>query len=1070
MRDPAHRRTIPYHTKLSVELSNYRERTVTKRKLFGKALDWMLRNPLAVILGVALVSIFFAVQLPNLTFRTSIYELVIEDLPANLRYSEFKRVFGSDEIIRVVVKTESVFDAATFAKIESLAEALAAIEGVGRVISLPGIKKALDPQGNWDLDRLAAVVGPVALFQRNLISDDHRTTALTLVLNEAADREQVIEDVDSLIQNAPRAVSLYQIGMPLVAQSLTQFTEKDFLRLPPLTFALIAILLLLLYRSATCLVLPLLSVSLGLVWTFGLMALTEIPISMLLMIVPVFLLAVGTAYCLHIVSEYMDKAAGAASRLEAVRETFSIISPPTALAVATTIIGLGSLMVNRITAIREFALFACFGIFGLLIILLTFFPAALSLLPLPRPAEKPVGNRPGLMDRILDTVADINLHHKKVTLPIIAAIVVFCGAGIFRLQVQTNPVGFFKKETLVSRHFHDIYRDLSGSFPIHVSMQGQENDYFERPENIAEIARAQKFFETLPGVDKTISFADYAKLVNYVINRFQPEYYALPREGFEVRTVMNNYKSVLGQEMFARFMNSQRNRANIVLLTHTTSSREFLENRDRILAHVGTDFSKHLIWDVTGFGIVVSESSHQLTEGQIKSLSLTMALVFGIMLLLFLSWKAGLMAIAPNIFPIIVNFGLMGWFGVELSMATALIASVAIGLAVDDTIHYLVRLNRELRVDLDKKRALRAAIAKVGRPIIFTTLTVGIGFAVLTFSSFKPTAVFGYMMVITLLAALVGDLILLPSLMLNIELITLWDLVRNRLGKEPGEGIPLFKGLTRTQVQSVLLAKPLKPFERGAVLFRKGDSSDSMYALISGEVDILSPLTEDTSNPEYGTHKCINTLKSGDLLGEMGLLRNAPRSATVVATRPGELLQIDWKMIERLHWLYPPISQKFFRNLMNILCDRVERLTDSITDECFISRTCGYYPRTLFHDVLKKEVDRATQRRENLALGLFALVTPGNDPPLDETLIDEIFLKLDEVVTPAVRSSDTLGRWDLHTIALLMPATGNRRARTQCDRLQSSIDESVRRMAPYTTVGLKIYDLKSLPGLLEQDV
>ena len=128
----------------------------------------------------------------------------------------------------------------------------------------------------------------------------------------------------------------------------------------------------------------------------------------------------------------------------------------------------------------------------------------------------------------------------------------------------------------------------------------------------------------------------------------------------------------------------------------------------------------------------------------------------------FLSSKVGLVAIVPNLFPIIVNFGIMGWFGIELSMFTSLIASIAIGLAVDDTIHYLVRYNMEFRKELDDKKALRETLKHIGRPVIFTTLTISIGFSILAFSSFQPTAVFGIMMVITMLSALVGDLILLP--------------------------------------------------------------------------------------------------------------------------------------------------------------------------------------------------------------------------------------------------------------------------------------------------------------------
>ena len=148
------------------------------------------------------------------------------------------------------------------------------------------------------------------------------------------------------------------------------------------------------------------------------------------------------------------------------------------------------------------------------------------------------------------------------------------------------------------------------------------------------------------------------------------------------------------------------------------------------------------------------------------------------MFLMFLSGKVGLIALLPNCFPIIMNFGIMGWLGIPLSMSTGLIASIAIGLAVDDTIHYLYRYNREFKRDLDKNRALRDTIKHVGKPIIFTTLTISIGFFVLIFSHFNPTAIFGFLMVTTMLSALIGDLILLPTLMLRVELVTAWDLLK----------------------------------------------------------------------------------------------------------------------------------------------------------------------------------------------------------------------------------------------------------------------------------------------------
>ena len=790
----------------------------------------------------------------------------------------------------------------------------------------------MDVAGTWSMDKFYAVVSGADLFQRNLFSSDGKTTALTLVLHNEASPDDVIQRIRKLIADTSRELSLYQIGMPLVSEALAKYTEKDFSRLPPITFLLIAIILFCLFRKLRYILIPLTCVGFALVWTFGLMSLLHIPLSILTMIVPVFLIAVGTAYCLHIVSEYIACQKRANSPVGVTAMTFSRIAFPTFLAILTTIIGLGSLLVNRITMIQEFALFSCFGMVSLLTIVLTFLPAVLSILPISsRKQSEEIGTSP-LFQRYIDKVVELNLKHQKMTLPVIGVLVAICLIGIFRIRVETNPIGYFKEDTQVKQNFNDIYRHLSGSFPINVAMENPEADYFEDPIHLADIIRLQTFLEKLPGVDKTVSFADYLKLVHYALNKFEQPHYVLPQEGFEVRMAINNFATLLGEDMLTRFMTSDFSKTNILLLTHLSSSKEFLQIREKILAHVKDNFSKDLTWDVTGLGMTIAVSSHLLTDGQIKSLSITMVLVFGIMFALFLSFKVGLIAVIPNIFPIIVNFGIMGWFGIELSMVTSLIASVAIGLAVDDTIHYLVRYNREFKTDLDEKRAIKDTLTHVGKPITFTTITICVGFSVLLFSGFKPTAIFGVMMVITSLSALVGDLILLPSLIQHVEVVTLWDLLRLKLGKEPPEGIPLFKGLSRTQIHYVIMAGSLTKIGADEILFHKGDPSDSMYVVISGSMDVVDPVIDPDTGENFSRPILINQLKTGDILGEMGFLRMVPRSATVIATQPVELLKINRKMIRRLQWLYPPTAHKFFFNLMTLICDRLDRLTQRFSE------------------------------------------------------------------------------------------------------------------------------------------
>ena len=194
----------------------------------GQLLERMLQRPVAVILVVLLITALFAWRVPYLSFKTSIYDLIIEDLPETARYEAFKEIFGSDEIIRVVVKGENLFDAMTFKQLEALAETAEKIEGVRRVISLPGVKKAVDLSGKWELSKFSDVLDDVALFRKNLYSPDGKATILTLVLENEADPDAVIAAVKEMIAAAPASLSLYQIGMPLVSQALAQLTATGF--------------------------------------------------------------------------------------------------------------------------------------------------------------------------------------------------------------------------------------------------------------------------------------------------------------------------------------------------------------------------------------------------------------------------------------------------------------------------------------------------------------------------------------------------------------------------------------------------------------------------------------------------------------------------------------------------------------------------------------------------------------------------------------------------------------------------------------------------------------------------
>jgi len=992
-------------------------------------LRYVVDHPRRIIFLSLLITLLFAFQLPKLRFQTGIYDLVIEDLPQTALYKEFKKTFGSEEFILVVAKAHDVFQAGTFRQLTELSDKFSKIKGIRRVISLPGIKKAMDVTGSVSLKHFEEVIAPVTLFQKNLLSKDDTTTVFSLVLEDIKEKGDIIASLQKIIDEQHNGISLYQIGMPVVAEALARYTKNDFFRLPPITLAIIALVLFLFLRSIGKILVPLGSVLMGLVWTFGLMSLTGVPLSMLTMIVPVFLLAVGTAYCMYTFPAYLRATKEYPSPSEASFQCFSELGLPTFLAVLTTIIGLGSLLVSHIEAIQQFALFSCFGILSMFIIILAFLPAVLALLPLTGNSRSGFAETSrSLFAGLLDRIIDINIHSQKVTLPLLACIACLGLVGIFQIHVETNPVEYFKKSTAVHRHFFDISRDLAGSFPLNVEIDSGKEDFFEHADHLKQIEAIQSFLSTLPSVDKTISFLDYLKLVNYASNQYKKSAYALPDEDFEVRMLMNDFKGMLGEDMFRRFMGQNLSKLNILLRTHISSSSDFLKTQELINSYLHGHLPKNFTSQVTGIGMVISHTSRFLTRGQIKSLFLTLILIFIIMMVLFLSFKVGVVAMLPNLFPIIVNFGLMGWLNIPLSMVTSLVASIAIGLAVDDTIHYLVNYNKLFRIDLKKGEALRRTIQRVGSPIIFTSLTISLGFSVLLFSSFKPTAIFGLMMVVTMVSALVGDLILLPSLMLHMELVTVWDLLRIKLGKDPQEGIQLFNGLSRSQVHYILMAGGLKQFKAGEIIFRKGEFSDSMYAVISGDLDVVElPFREE--KVEYTRNaRIINRLHAGDVLGEMGMIRSCKRSATVVAASPAELLVINDRMLRRLQWLYPPTARRVFTNLMTIVCDRLERLTECYIEDSATDTRTDVISRNFFRIMLDKEIAVANRHKIPLSLVVFQINNSGSLAECDREETGRLFNSVGFFLRESFREVDILCRYDYRLFAVLMPHTAEAEA------------------------------------------
>jgi hypothetical protein len=378
-----------------------------------------------------------------------------------------------------------------------------------------------------------------------------------------------------------------------------------------------------------------------------------------------------------------------------------------------------------------------------------------------------------------------------------------------------------------------------------------------------------------------------------------------------MQLVFLNAKSISGVANHPVF-----SRTNIIVRTSLTRASDIAATVETIQDFAAKTFPPELSVKATGELILHTRTSGDIVRGQIQSLGLAAGIIFVVMSTMFLSFRIGLIAMIPNLFPILVFFGLMGASGAVLSLSTNIIAAIVLGIAVDDTIHLMSRLSSQVRATADREEALRHTFSTVGKPVFYTSVILFLGFLTLCVSSFVPIREFGILAAITMIVALGADVVLLPAILSTTQFITLWDLLYLKLGRDPHKVIPLFDGLGPLQAKIVTLMGELKTFTKGDAIVRQGDMGNEMFVLLKGTAEIHIQAQSQSRH--------ITGLERGDVFGEMGLLRHHERTADVLASEDVEVLAVNERFLSRVKRRYPRIGAQIFFNVAKILSDRLE--------------------------------------------------------------------------------------------------------------------------------------------------
>jgi len=324
---------------------------------------------------------------------------------------------------------------------------------------------------------------------------------------------------------------------------------------------------------------------------------------------------------------------------------------------------------------------------------------------------------------------------------------------------------------------------------------------------------------------------------------------------------------------------------------------------------------------VTGAPVLVSTAVDEIAGGQVVTIGAALVVVFLLLSALFTSFRVGLLALLPNVIPIFIYFGALGFAGVPLSPTTSLIACIVLGIAVDDTLYYFARFNADAQRLASERKATISALRTVIRPVTYSSIALVLGFLVLTASGLQNQAQFGALAAFTIAVAWFADLTFTPALASGIRIVTLWDVLRLDLGREPQKSIPLFADLSLRQARVFALLSHIQNCKKGERIMSEGDRAGDIYVVIDGE--LTAWVHRD------GEHVDLSTMRRGAVMGEVGHFAKR-RTANVDAVTDVRLLRFDNEDLERLRRRSPRIAALVFRNLNRIQAQRLAQTTQML--------------------------------------------------------------------------------------------------------------------------------------------
>ena len=722
---------------------------------------------------VLVLTVFLGYQIKDVKINSDIFSSLPDDDPDASLYKKIGDEFGGNNMGMIVLETDDIYTAEVLQHVKQITDSLRIIEGVSTVTSLTNIidikssewgieiGKLIDeyelPETKEQLDSLKDYINKEDMYKGVIVSADGTSTLIIFSLLQDVDNQSTAKKIKDKVTSMNLPETLRFGGIPMTLNDITNLIVSDIVWLIPIVFFVIAIILLLSFRSIRGIILPLLTTGIAVIWTIGIMTLAGYEIAIISNIIPVVLLAVGSAYTIHVLNSInLHKSA---DKKKSLKKAIGYIILPVIMASATTAVGFMSFVFGAyLSMIRDFGIFTAIGTVIALALSIFFVPALIAALSSNKQGKNVVQKEEkSLISKVIlkPLVGLLNKHPKYILSTWVVVLLISIG-GAFLINVSVNIIDYFKKDNPTRVSEDILQRKFGGSMPIFVVFKGDMQD----PDVLKKMSETEKFMKQDPYIDFAQSIADLVEQMNDAMGEGEK----IPDDKAKIEQL---WFLLDGQDIMSQLVNDDLDKGVIMSKYASTKSDDinhFLAEMKKFIAQ--NQGEKYEI-SLTGMPSVYMKINDSLIKSQLSSLIIAIVLVILIVGLIVRSASKGIYAAVPIIATVIILFGCMGFMSIPLDIATALVGSIVLGVGVDYSIHIISGFNYHMKeYNNDVGIAIEKTLLVSGKAVVINVLSVALGFLMLIFSQLIPLQNFGILIAICMIGSGIGALTLLPVILI----------------------------------------------------------------------------------------------------------------------------------------------------------------------------------------------------------------------------------------------------------------------------------------------------------------